>query len=474
MACVYKWIVHNTTYNMNSSFNQTIYSVLINRNSVCTGYAKTAQYLLGLMGVESHLVFGKFHADSSPNGRHAWNIVKLDGFWYHVDFSLADPSLKYLLNIDDDPIEFDGLLWNYFCKPTDYILRNRTIEDIDSYPQCIESIDQLFKVVLPAIQKGFAVCKSNSGSTAAIYLNPHDKNSVLKVARHNQELVVNEAMMLQRMKECKHIVDFKSSFDGGLILEQLTPWSELLGSHYYHLNEEQLKEILTQLAQGLIECREKGISYSDIHYNNVLVSKDGTYKWGDFGMAFSSTPDGSLPPQLIGPDGIAYGSRWFMAHETFSDRIFTESSAIYSLAMMAYFVMNDMRPPFLSEKVSEEQALAKIHSCTAIPLPAQESTYGSLAHLICHILNAEVHNCTKTFEDFIEFINSEIITSEKKISSTAVRSTAVGASTAPVPICLPAEVTDIDTDTFAQTCGFLDDPAMTYSPSSDNPTAPLG
>ena len=56
VACVYKWIASNTTYNEYSSFNQTIYSVLINRNSVCTGYAKTAQYLLGLLGVESHLV----------------------------------------------------------------------------------------------------------------------------------------------------------------------------------------------------------------------------------------------------------------------------------------------------------------------------------------------------------------------------------------------------------------------------------
>lgn len=481
VACVYKWIAHNTTYNVYSSFNQTIYSVLINRNSVCTGYAKTAQYLLGLIGVESHLVFGKFYADQSANGRHAWNIVKIDGVWYHVDFSLADPSLKYLLNADEVPVEFDGLLWNYFCKPTDYILRNRTIEDFDSYPQCIESIDQLFKVVLPTIQKGFAVCKSNSGTTAAIYLNPHDKNSVLKVARHDQELVVNEAMMLQRLKGCNHIVDLKSSFDGGLILEQLTPWNELLGSHYYHLNEGQLKEILTQLAQGLIECRDKGISYSDIHYNNVLVSKEGIYKWGDFGMAFSSTPGGSLPPQMIGPDGIAYGSRWFMAPETFADRIFTESSAIYSLSILAYFVMNGMLPPFLSENVSEDEALAKLHSHTAIPLPAEESNYGLLAHLICHILNADVHNRMKSFEDFIEFINSEIIIPGENVSSAAVSTKPIGAplkksdpdlyaSTAWPCTAESAYVvrSTIDPDLFASTCGFPLESPTTYSPSKIN------
>ena len=34
VAYVYNWIVNNTTYNEYSSFNQTIYSVLVNRNCV--------------------------------------------------------------------------------------------------------------------------------------------------------------------------------------------------------------------------------------------------------------------------------------------------------------------------------------------------------------------------------------------------------------------------------------------------------
>lgn len=108
---VYKWIANRTTYSECSSFNQTIYSVLINRNSVCTGYAKTAQYLLGLVGVESQLVFGKFHSDKSEHGRHGWNIVKVSGKWYHVDFCLADPSLRYILNPDATPIRKDSILW---------------------------------------------------------------------------------------------------------------------------------------------------------------------------------------------------------------------------------------------------------------------------------------------------------------------------------------------------------------------------
>lgn len=154
VSYVYKWIASNTTYNEYPSFNQTIYSVLINRNSVCTGYAKTAQYLLGLLGVDSQLVFGQFHSDKSKDGRHGRNIVKIDGEWYHVDFCLADPSLKYLLTPDELPVEHDGLLWNFFCKPTEYILKNRSIEFLESYPICEKTLDPEDTVVLnkPIIQ----------------------------------------------------------------------------------------------------------------------------------------------------------------------------------------------------------------------------------------------------------------------------------------------------------------------------------
>ena len=359
VAYVYKWIVNNTTYNEYSSFNQTIYSVLINRNSVCTGYAKTAQYLLGMIGIQSELVFGKFHADKSNGGRHGWNIVKIHDDWYHVDFCLADPSLKHLLNSDETPIERDGLIWNYFCKTTEYVLKNRSIEFVNSYPECVKSLDGCFTITLAKAQERTAVCKSDSGTSAKVYIDSFDKDSVIKKIRNNPHLIDNEVKMLQRLKGCKHIVKLKGRIDDGVVLEQLSPWSELLNSHYYHPNEAQLKGIIIQLTEGLIECKNKGITYSDIHYNNVFVSKDGTYKWGDFGIAFSSTADGHLPSQMIGADGVALGSRWFMAPETYRDGIFTESSAIYSLAMVAYFVMNNMHPPFWTNEEHRQNTLVQ-------------------------------------------------------------------------------------------------------------------
>lgn len=404
VAYVYKWIVNNTTYNEYSSFNQTIYSVLINRNSVCTGYAKTAQYLLEMIGVHSELVFGKFHADKSDRGRHGWNIVKIDGDWYHIDFCLADPALKHLLNYDESPIEHDGLLWNYFCKPTEHILTNRSIEFVDLYPECVKSLDKLFTIKLAKAQEQTIVCKSDSGTSAKVYLNSFDKDTVIKKTRNNTYLIDNEVKMLQRLKGCKHIVQLKGRTNDGIVLEQLTPWSELLNSHYYHPTEAQLKDILIQLAEGLIESRDNGITYSDIHYNNVFVTKDGIYKWGDFGIAYPTTSDGKILATMIGNDGVALGSRWFMAPETYHDGIFTESSAIYSLAMLAYFVMNDMRPPFLSSIISEKEALNNRLSGEAIQLPSHAVSFKSLSNVLCDILNSDLVSRPNTFESFITLL----------------------------------------------------------------------
>ena len=89
---VYKWLVTYCTYNANSAYNQSIYSVFVRRNSVCTGYAKAAQHLFNLLGIESRLVFGRLHNDKE-DGRHCWNLVKVDNEYYHFDACFGDSIL---------------------------------------------------------------------------------------------------------------------------------------------------------------------------------------------------------------------------------------------------------------------------------------------------------------------------------------------------------------------------------------------
>ncbi|MDE6319573.1 MAG: hypothetical protein K2M22_07690, partial [Lachnospiraceae bacterium] len=64
------------------SFNA--YGALVNGTAVCNGYALAYKYLLNQVGIESYMV-------TSKSMNHAWNLVKLDGEYYHVDTTWDDP-----------------------------------------------------------------------------------------------------------------------------------------------------------------------------------------------------------------------------------------------------------------------------------------------------------------------------------------------------------------------------------------------
>ncbi len=62
---------------------RSIYGVFVNKKAVCAGYAKAMQYLLNLLGIECLYVV---------SDTHAWNIVKLEGDYYHMDVTWGDSS----------------------------------------------------------------------------------------------------------------------------------------------------------------------------------------------------------------------------------------------------------------------------------------------------------------------------------------------------------------------------------------------
>ena len=134
---VYKWIALYCKYNIYSAYNQTIYSVFVCRNSVCTGYAKAAQYLFKVLGIESKLVFGTMH-NAEKGSRHCWLVVKINGTWYHIDPTFAVPEINdMLLKAGDNPVfGAEGLVYNYFCCDTKTIKQSRIIEDEGELPQC--------------------------------------------------------------------------------------------------------------------------------------------------------------------------------------------------------------------------------------------------------------------------------------------------------------------------------------------------
>lgn len=64
----------------------TAYGVLKLGLGVCEGYAKAMKFLLDGIGIESMIVIGQ-----SKGENHAWNLVKLDDEYYHIDATWNDP-----------------------------------------------------------------------------------------------------------------------------------------------------------------------------------------------------------------------------------------------------------------------------------------------------------------------------------------------------------------------------------------------
>ena len=84
----HEYLTETVTYKNRDDMSFTAYSVLVRKEGVCQGYAYAFNYLMKHAGVECYYV-------SSSKLNHGWNIVCLDGKYYHVDVTSDDGSVLY-------------------------------------------------------------------------------------------------------------------------------------------------------------------------------------------------------------------------------------------------------------------------------------------------------------------------------------------------------------------------------------------
>lgn len=104
---LHDWIINNADYD---DSNQFLYAdgVLLNGKGVCQSYALAYEMLLKMVGIDT--VYVKGWAGGMD---HAWNLVKIDGEWYHVDCMWDDPA----------PGKENHA---YFCVPDEFIGRDHS------------------------------------------------------------------------------------------------------------------------------------------------------------------------------------------------------------------------------------------------------------------------------------------------------------------------------------------------------------
>lgn len=420
---VYKWLALYCNYNIYSAYNQTIHSVFVYRNSVCTGFAKAAQYLFKLLGIESQLVFGKLK-NSERLSRHCWLMVKLEGKWYHLDPTLAVPKTKeILIGAGVNPVVgADGLNYNYFCVDSETIKESKEpqkgsteyIEDEVSLPICSSHIGyselQYLHISLND-ERQLGHILSGIGTTANIYTwnQKCATQKVVKVFREQipQEVINHEFYVMQELLGLPNILQVDSmTKDGrGIIMEQATPLSDLLSCHYYQLSFSKFCQLMLDLIDGVQECLDHGIQYRDIHLNNIYRDDEGRYKLGDFGSCVWLNQSNNAV--------IGVASKWYMAPETYKTLEFTESSAIYEIAMVAYFILNNLLPP-LWQKYGKASLSRRIAG-EAIPLPmrlqasknyAEQKLWEIILQALSYGISARFGQSLQCFREEIENITT--------------------------------------------------------------------
>lgn len=130
------------------------------------------------------------------------------------------------------------------------------------------------------------------------------------------------------------------------------------------------------ICSALELCRSNNIIHRDIKPQNIFVSKYGSFKLGDFGVAKVSG---------ISDKSDLVGTYSYMAPEVYKGKLYDGSVDIYSLGMVLYWLLNERRGPFLplaETPTSAQLADAQLLRYKGEPLPAPKNGNQALKQLV--------------------------------------------------------------------------------------------
>lgn len=117
---VHDFICQNVRYDkLKKSYSHEIIGPLGQGVGVCEGIAKTVKILCDQLGIWCIVVISEANPEKNIKYRHAWNIVKIGGVYYHLDATF-DNTLSHMgpmrydyFNLDDGKIfcDHEPVIW---------------------------------------------------------------------------------------------------------------------------------------------------------------------------------------------------------------------------------------------------------------------------------------------------------------------------------------------------------------------------
>ncbi len=193
----YEFVILNTEYDIDSEDNQSIISVMLNKKSVCQGYARTVQYLLSKLDVPATVVSGY---DQNGEG-HAWNLVKCNNAYYYVDATWGDSSFNLSSN-------YSEISYDYLNITTAELEKNHVIDNIAEVPLCMFTSDNYY------VKEGLYFNSVNDEKLKEAFNNAYDDGRSFISIKCSNSMVFEDIRTY--LIDDNHIFDYirgKSSLD---------------------------------------------------------------------------------------------------------------------------------------------------------------------------------------------------------------------------------------------------------------------
>ena len=209
------------------------------------------------------------------------------------------------------------------------------------------------------------------------YQNGYDQESIAAKYTEILQDYIKEYKLMKELQGQSNIVscdDFAIEKNpdgiGGKIyirMELLTPLKKVTKERL--LSEEEVIRLGKDICKALILCESRNIIHRDIKPDNVMISKFGDFKLGDFGVS-----------KVMGHTtaGTMTGTEGYIAPEVLHMEKYGKEVDIYSLGIVMYWLLNNRRMPFIGadEKLTpskvSEASLRRYHG-DKIPAPKNGS-----------------------------------------------------------------------------------------------------
>ena len=182
------------------------------------------------------------------------------------------------------------------------------------------------------------------GDIDEMYNDGFDREDITVRLEDYRQAILQEYNLMAEMKGHANVVycdDVRQiphadgiGWDIFIKMELLRPLGKSLGPT---IPDEQVIDIGIDICSALVLCKKLNIVHRDIKPQNIFISRDGTYKLGDFGIAKTSEHT---------TFGTKAGTYRYMAPEVHNAQPYGAAADQYSLGLVLYWMLNERRPPF--------------------------------------------------------------------------------------------------------------------------------